>query len=236
MPGITNASTQYLNNGALAKSEITIKCFSKQQFQLLDVLYLRPGYTLLLEFGWSTFLNSNADSNRDGTVDESDLAVGALQTYDGFKSKPLDFILNPGSFGGSKSQFQLMSLIAQERQNYCGNYEAVYGKITNFKWNFESDGSYTCTVHLIGMGSMIESLKLNVSDPNKNNQSEDSTTEYESTSLNSWALDYLPYDWYVAWEDKKMPKLTANTKAYAELKVATGETLTTWGDRDWETI
>jgi len=230
MPGITNASTQYLNNGALAKSEITIKCFSKTQFQLLDVLYLRPGYTLLLEFGWSTFLNSNADSNRDGTVDESDLAVGALQTYDGFKSKPLDFILNPGSFAGSKSQFQLMSLMAQERQKYCGNYEAVYGKITNFKWNFESDGSYTCTVHLIGMGSMIESLKLNVSDPNKNNQSKDSTTEYESTSLNSWAMDYLPYDLYVDWDEKI--QFNNNPSKLKELQEVTGVKITKWKQLD----
>ena len=226
MPGITNASVTYLNNGALAQSEVTIKCFSKQQFQLLDVLYLRPGYTLLLEFGWSTFLNSNADSNLDGTIDNSDLAIGALQTYDGFKSKPLDFILNPGSFSGTKSQFQLMSLISEERKKYCGNYEAVYGKITNFKWNFESDGSYTCTVNLIGMGSMIESLKLNVSDPNKDNQSEDSTTEYESTSLDSWAMDYLTYDLYEDWSEKK--QFNNNMDKLKELVEITGEKITSW--------
>ena len=58
MPGITNADVQYLSNGALTKTTINIKCFSKRQFQLIDVLYLRPGYTLLLEFGHSVYLDN----------------------------------------------------------------------------------------------------------------------------------------------------------------------------------
>lgn len=155
MPGITNASTNYYNNGALSESTIKIKCYSKAQFQLLDALYLRPGYSLLLEFGWSTFLNNS----------------GELQTYDSFKSTPLSFLLNPGSFLGGQNQFQMMNLIQDERVKFNGNYEAVYGKITNFKWSFSSDGSYDCEIKLIGMGSVIESLKLNVTDPEKNNNS-----------------------------------------------------------------
>jgi hypothetical protein len=58
MPGIESATTTYYNNGALSKATINIKCFSKSQFSLLDVLYLRPGYTLLLEFGWSVYLST----------------------------------------------------------------------------------------------------------------------------------------------------------------------------------
>ena len=182
MPGITSAKTTYYNNGALSKATIKVKCFSKTQFQLLDVLYLRPGYTLLLEFGWSTYLNSNPDTNNDGEVNESDLTVGSLQTYEGFKSQPLNFLLNPGSFKeGDKNQFRMLNLISKERRKYCGNYEAVYGTITNFKWSFGSDGSYDCEISLIGMGNVIESLKLNVIDPKKNNQSEETTPAYNVT-------------------------------------------------------
>jgi len=54
MPGITDASVKYMNNGALTKTEIKIKCYSKTQLALIDALYMRPGYTLLLEFGWSS--------------------------------------------------------------------------------------------------------------------------------------------------------------------------------------
>jgi len=153
MPGITNVNTTYFNNGALSKAVINIQCFSKTQFQLLDVLYLRPGYSLLLEFGWSTYLSSKEGEE------------GTLQTYEGFKSAPLNFLLNPQT--GTENQFEMLQLINDERKKHSCNYEAVYGRVVNFKWNFESNGSYKCEITLIGLGSVIESLKLNVSDPKK---------------------------------------------------------------------
>ena len=142
MPGITNADVQYLNNGALTKTTINIRCFSKQQFQLIDVLYLRPGYTLLLEFGHSVYLDNN----------------DKLQTFDTFSTKPLRTLLKPGS----KNQFDVYREIEETRIEHSGNYDAVYGKISNFNWQFNPDGSYDCQVILTGMGDVIESLKLNV--------------------------------------------------------------------------
>ena len=174
MPGITSAQTTYYNRGALSKATIDIKCYSKAQFQLLDALYLRPGYTLLLEFGWSAYLNSNNDSNFDGVVNEDDANIGTIRYFDGFKSAPLQFLLKPDSYTGDQTQFRMLELISEERVKHSCNYEAVYGKITNFKWSFGSDGSYTCTVSLIGMGDLIESLKLNVTDPEQENNGDSS--------------------------------------------------------------
>tara|TARA_R110000824_G_scaffold44026_1_gene128424 strand:- start:568 stop:3666 length:3099 start_codon:yes stop_codon:yes gene_type:complete len=143
MPGITNADVQYLNNGALTKTTINIRCFSKRQFQLIDVLYLRPGYTLLLEFGHSAYLDND----------------GKLQSFDKFSTSPLRTLLNPKG----KTQYDIYREIETEKFNYKGNYDAVYGKISNFNWQFNPDGSYDCQVILTGMGDVIESLKMNVS-------------------------------------------------------------------------
>ena len=104
MPGIEKAQTTYYNNGALSKAVISVKCYSKTQFTLLDALYLRPGYSLLLEFGWSVFLNNTGD----------------LEEQDSFKSSPLSFLLKPGSFEGDKNQYQMFQLIAEERAKYFG--------------------------------------------------------------------------------------------------------------------
>lgn len=143
MPGITDVSVKYQNNGALSKATINIKCFSKKQFQIIDVLYLRPGYSLLLEFGHSTYLNNN----------------GEYESFENFSSKPLLTLFNPKD----KTQYDIYKQIKKEREEYNGNYEAVYGKITTFKWSFNTDGSYECQVTLTGMGDVIESLKMNVS-------------------------------------------------------------------------
>jgi hypothetical protein len=143
MPGITDVSVQYQNNGALTKTTINIKCFSKRQFQIIDVLYLRPGYTLLLEFGHSTYLNNDEE----------------YDSFENFSSQPLRTLFNPGG----KTQYDIYAEIAATRIKHDGNYEAVYGKITTFNWKFNPDGSYDCQVTLTGMGDVIESLKMNIS-------------------------------------------------------------------------
>jgi len=160
MPGIESAQTTYYNNGALSKATINIKCYSKAQFSLLDVLYLRPGYTLLLEFGHSVYINGRGD----------------ISYFDNFTSNPLEFLLNPSSFPGNQDQYRMFDLIREERKSYSGNYEAVYGKISNFKWSFNADGSYNISVDLIGMGSIMDSLKLNVTDPKKSSEGDKSSS------------------------------------------------------------
>ena len=151
MPGITNAAVKFINNGALSKTEVTIKCYSKKQFELIDKLYMRPGYTLLLEFGWSIYLDSS----------------GKPQSYDKFKSPALRNFLN-----GTKNQFELVKLIKEERKKRVGNYDGVFGKVSNFKWNFNPDGSYDITIDLVGLGDVVETLKVNQS-LNKEQEIED---------------------------------------------------------------
>ena len=161
LPGITNADVTYYNNGALSKTIINIKCFNKAQFQLLDALYLRPGYTLLLEFGWSQYLNNNGD----------------LQSFDSFTTPPMSNFLNPVQGGVSIDQYSLYRTIEETRKEYNGNYEAIFGKVTNFSWQFNPDGSYDCQVQLTAVGDVIESLKINVASPTSNQPIQEPTEE-----------------------------------------------------------
>jgi hypothetical protein len=158
MPGITNASVQYYNNGALSKATINMRCYSRNQLALLDVLYMRPGYNLLLEFGHTVYLNNE----------------GELEKFDNFLSKPLSFILNPTPKSSeTPTHFDVLDLIQKERKNRAGNYEGVFGKITNFNWNFNPDGSYDCSTIITGMGDMMESLKVNIKLPSKDDNDQD---------------------------------------------------------------
>ena len=163
MPGITGASVKYINNGALTKTEISIKCFSKNQLALIDLLYMRPGYTVLLEFGWSVYLDNS----------------GNLQQYDGFNSPALRYLFE----GAKKDQYKLLKKIKDERDTRFGNYEGVYGKVSNFNWKFNPDGSYDCTVTLVGMGELIESLKINTI--NLENQTDDGEGAQEDAEAES---------------------------------------------------
>ena len=158
MPGITNADVIFYNNGALSKTTINVKCFSKAQFQLLDVLYLRPGYTLLMEFGWSQYLNKENE----------------LTSMDTFYTGPMSALLK-----GDVNQYKLYNLIDEYREVKQGNYDAVFGKISKFNWQFNTDGSYDCQIQLTAIGDVIESLKINI---NGINETEKTEGEKENTN------------------------------------------------------
>lgn len=148
LPGIIDASLIYYNNGALSKAVINMKCFSRNQLALMDALYMRPGYNLLLEFGWTSWLNNNTRK---------------LETFNSFQSPALNSLMGNNTPGPSDNplNFEIPRLIQEERVKTYGNYEGVFGKITNFNWSFESDGSYSCQTTLTGMGGVIESIKIN---------------------------------------------------------------------------
>jgi hypothetical protein len=77
-PGVTSVDFEYKNDGALALASINIKAFSKEQFAMIDILYMRPGYTCLLEFGHSVYLDNN----------------GKIVNVDVFQSDPLNYLFN----------------------------------------------------------------------------------------------------------------------------------------------
>ena len=50
----------------------------------------------------------------------------------------------------------------KKEKNIQGCYDGILGKISNFKWTFNPDGTYNITLDVISLGDVIESLKLNV--------------------------------------------------------------------------
>ena len=118
MPGLTGASVKFINNGALTKTEVSGKCFSRNQLAIIDALYMRPGYTVLLEFGWSVYLDNASN----------------LQTFDNFNSPALRHL-----FSSSKNHYKLLKKIDKEAEDRSGNYGGIYGKISNFNWKFNRE-------------------------------------------------------------------------------------------------
>jgi hypothetical protein len=141
MPGIIDASVKCENRGSIKKATVNIKCYSPEQFRILEVLYLRLGYTVFLEWGWSNYLDNDGKLNSNYyTLIES--SFFKLDT----NSKYIDFLQNIESYRAGKD----------------GNYDGLLCKVSNFSWNFSADGSYDIQLSLISMGDVIESLKTNI--------------------------------------------------------------------------
>lgn len=145
MPGIISANIQTLTRGSIKKATIKFKVHNRRQFEIVDTLYLRLGYTVLLEWGNNIF-------TPDGTT-KSNVLSTLTEDSDGFFSN---------TYQNNASHRTFLGKIETYRAKYRGNYDGVLGKITNFNWTFNEDGSYDIEVNLHSLGDVIESLKTNV--------------------------------------------------------------------------
>jgi hypothetical protein len=147
MPGIISMEVKSLNRGSLEKAFVKIKAQNRQQLDILDTLYMRLGYTVLLEWGNTLYTTEGEDKQvvRNTIIEDKFFKFEGKRSY-------LDFI------GGSNNP-----LIKSYKKKYNGNYDAMLAVISNFSWTFNNDGSYDIDLTLISLGDVIESLKSNIS-------------------------------------------------------------------------
>jgi hypothetical protein len=141
MPGITNVvinsrSTTSVGLKGLRECTISIKCHSLAQLQAIEILYMRPGYTALLEWGHSVYF-----------VDPESSPTQNLNYID--------------IFSGGKTRFDVYDEIYKKKIESNGNYDAILGKVNNFSWTADDNGGYDITVNIISMNDIIDSLKIN---------------------------------------------------------------------------
>jgi hypothetical protein len=55
-----------------------------------------------------------------------------------------------------------LPLIEEKRKQTEGNYDGIFGVVSNFSWTFNNDGSYDVKIEIISLGDVIESLKVNL--------------------------------------------------------------------------
>ena len=144
MPGITNMELTDLNRGSIKKSTLNIKCHNRAQFDIIDVLYLRLGYTVCLEWGWNHYLEIDASGNETlnytgNTLIDNEFWKVTNEDYSVFLDK-----------------------IENKRKETKGNYDGIIGVVSNFSWNFQPDGTYDIRLEITSLGDVIESLKVNL--------------------------------------------------------------------------
>jgi hypothetical protein len=142
MAGIISADVKALNRGSLKKSTVKIKAHNKDQFDAIDVLYMRIGYTVMLEWGNTFYLDKNGD----------------VQEIHNTLIEDIFF-----SFSSDGDYTFVLPFIEGKREKYCGNYDALLGRISNFDWAFNPDGSYDITLTILSLGDVVESLKTDIS-------------------------------------------------------------------------
>ena len=135
MPGIVNVS---IGTGGkwqtLMQADIEFVCYDLGQLDTMTKLYMSLGCSVFLEWGHSNYIKN------DGT----------------FESNPS--LIN---FFGINDRDELLKQATLKREKTEGNYECLLGKVYNFDWSANNDGSYNCKIQVMGAGGIVESLKIN---------------------------------------------------------------------------
>jgi hypothetical protein len=138
MPGITEINVKSLGAyGSLKEVEVKFNAWDIRQLEELELLYMRPGYSVLVEWGWAPYL-------KDANTLESNISF-----------------INSVLKGGSTKEAIWKEIYDKSTTGTGGNYDAVYGFVKNYGWSAREDGGYDCSTTLITMGEILESLKVN---------------------------------------------------------------------------
>lgn len=150
MPGITSMNVKSKNtSGTLREAEVKISVWTLEDFEIIEQIYLRPGFTMLLEWGHSMYIDNDGKLNKDIE------SIGNHFFVDGV------------------SRSQILDEIATLRDSTCNNYEGIIALVQNFSWQYNPNGGYDCSVSLISTGEVLESLAMRfdprhkVNDPSK---------------------------------------------------------------------
>ena len=135
MPGIKSIDIKSKSAyGSLREVTVNFSCHNIQQLEDLELLYMRPGYTVLVEWGWASYLNEN------GKIENN------IEFYDGVLK-------------GGKTREQVWLDVYELSKKKYHNYDAMYGYVKNYNWTARMDGGYDCTTTIISVGEIMESLK-----------------------------------------------------------------------------
>ena len=138
MPGITSFQIKSKNlYGTLREAEIQFTVWSLDDLEMVEALYLRPGYHMVVEWGHSVGLDNS------GKVVEIEPRVSTYADY---------FVEKPAS--------RVYALINQNRKKFFYGYDGFLGIVKNFSWTIRPDGGYDCSISVISKGEVLESLSM----------------------------------------------------------------------------
>lgn len=143
MPGITSIDIKSKSAyGSLREVTVNFNAWDIRQLEDLELLYMRPGYTVLVEWGWTPYINNKKQLSSN------------IDYYS-------DIILNPPAKLTKETVFK--DLYNNSTEKYSSNYDAMFGYVKNYSWSARGDGGYDCTTTIISVGEVMESLKVNYS-------------------------------------------------------------------------
>ena len=113
MPGIIDATIKTKSAyGSIREAKINFKCHNQRQLEILELLYMRPGVPVLLEWGWTTYVDNK----------------GKLITNQPLPTLPEFWTKAEGNMPA------IYRKIIDNKEKTGGNYDGLMGMVKNFSF------------------------------------------------------------------------------------------------------
>jgi len=138
MPGITDVTIETQGRlGSVRAANINFKCWDKNQLDIIDALYFKLGFSMILEWGNTMYYKK----------DNAKLHYSE------------DYLLDP--FQKDLTKEAILEQIASSNRKSEGNYDGMVGMVTNFNFSYNNAGGFDCSLKLIGIGVLGDRIKIN---------------------------------------------------------------------------
>ena len=204
MPGLTGFSVKSKNTyGTLREAQISFVVWSKEDLDLVEKLYFRLGFEVLIEWGHTYYLNNSGE-----------LREPVFEDYEKFFQR------------STVQEILALNHVKGKRRDSSFNQEGMLGYIKNFSWTFREDGGYDCSISVISTGEVIESLTMKLgSKLNTEGKEYDGIFRFRRSDFH--ALSFLT----IGKLDKLRANEITNTEARNVTKIEPG--LVTFEDIDY---
>ena len=165
LPGINSLNCQsYAPNGSLRKVVVKFTVWDIKQLDLLEILYMRPGMTVCIEWGWSHKLADNKTN-----------------LLPNFGTKFLE--------DADASLLSLHKRAYEEIISNGGNFDICIGKVQNYSYSARMDGGFDCETTIVSYNEILESFKVNFIPLNMESPNENTTTPLVTANSITYTSD-----------------------------------------------
>jgi len=129
-PGITKLHVENKSSfGSVREAVINFSCWTLDQLDTLEKLYMSLGMPLLIEWGWNKDINGNMITENLAAIDPTKI-----------------------------SYYCIDKKIKKTVGKWAGNFDAMIGLVTDFSWSMTEDGGFDCSTTIVSPGDMYLSM------------------------------------------------------------------------------
>jgi len=165
-------------NNTLKTAKIDIKVFTLKQLEMFELFFLRPSMNVVLEYGWNT------DIRTDKYLIDSYLF--AKKNHTDYIAKYLEI------YSHKEDAYRVARTVYLETlKNTKGAYDFFAGKVTNFNFSPDIDGTYNINMEISAGNELQLWMPIKQANSKNSNQNQDTNTAIDDydTYLNKLSAD-----------------------------------------------